>query len=1016
MIQDWKRIEELFHQAAELPAEERGAFLMRSCDDDPLVRAEVEQLLVADGNGHNLPGPFLLAGWPDGKIGRFEIVGKCGEGAGGPVYLGRDPGNERLVAIKVFPQALTLEQRRRQMKEVRALSVLQHPNIVPVEETGQSGDREFLVMPYIEGSTLGELISPGGMEIHRALELSLMIAEALAAAHTGGFLHRDLKPSNVMVTRQEGSVKLVDFGLAKVLEPETPQATLSTATGLIVGTPCYLSPEQARGEPVDARTDVFSFGVVLYEMLTGERPFDKGSLAGTLSSILRDAPVPVRKLRSDTPRMVARIVKRCLQKNREDRFASAAELVEAIHTCRKTLARRPHQLVEKLLRPPVLAAILVGLAGLLVAAGMGTYRLMQIHHASSVVQPQIAQFLDAHQYNAADELVRSIENVTPRDRAVLDFARDYRVVTSVITIPPEADVSVKDYTLPGAQWRPIGRAPLQKITVPLGYLRWRVSAPGHRTREFAETAVLQPTIRFNLYLEAVEPPGMETVPAGATRQPFSVKVPAFLLDRYEVTNQQYYEFVKADGYERSEYWQEPFVLEGRTIPWQQAMARFHDQTGRPGPAGWTLGRFAEDRAGFPVTGVSWYEAAAYARFAGKRLPAYPEWQRASQTEWIYVDTILSSNFSGKGLAAVGSYPGMDRFGTYDLAGNCKEWLWNASAKGTRLTMGGAWDEAFYASRLRDAASEWARRENIGFRCARSKEPPLAEFLEPVQKRSVRDYASEKPVGDVEFRALRAAYDYPREPLESRIEEIDESNPYWRREKVTFVAAYGGPRMAAYLYLPRGGKEPYQTVVYCPSGIGYTETSAQRMEMWFVEPLIRSGRAVLYPMLWGMYDRKPGKRVKTEPTRLREVLDVRRSVDYLETRAGLDAGKIAYFGFSAGAYVGPIVLAVEPRFKVAELAVAGLLQAQVRPVDDPFQFAPRVRMPVLLLNGRHDLISFPIEASVDPLLKVLGTENTDKKLVMLEAGHAMIGIPSVVQEMLGWLDRYLGPVPMARTKP
>ena len=1011
MIQNWKKIEELFHQAASLPLEERGAFLAGASDDDPATRREVEQLLAAEGTGQNLPGPFLPADLGAGKmIGRFEIAGICGAGAGGPVYLARDPNSQRLVAIKVFPQALTPEQRRRQLKEVLAMSVMRHPNIVAVEETGRSGDREFLVMQYIEGSTLGELITPGGLALDQALALATMIVEALDAAHKGGFLHRDLKPSNVMVTR-EGAVKLLDFGLAKALTPGPLNATLSTATGLIVGTPCYLSPEQARGEPVDARTDMFSFGVVLYEMLTGERPFDRGSLAGTLSAILRDVPVPVRKLRAGTPRMALRIVERCLQKNRDDRFGSAAELLKAICSCREKLARRRNPLIAVLLRPRMRAAV----AALLAAVGIAAHRQIQIHNVRTVVQPRIAQFLSAHQYNAADELVRSIENITPRDRAVVDFARDYRVVTSVITTPPGAEVAIKDYTLPGAAWRTIGRAPLEKITVPLGYLRWRVGAPGHRTREFAETAVLQPTIRFGLYPNAGEPADMETIPEGPTRQPFSVRVPAFLLDRLEVTNRQYQDFVNAGGYARREYWREPLLLDERIVPWEQALARFQDQTGRPGPAGWTLGQFPEGRADFPVTGVSWYEAAAYGQYAGKRLPTYPEWLRAAQTEWLYVDTILWSNFSGKGLAPAGSYRGMDRFGTYDLVGNCKEWLWNASGPGNRLTMGGAWDEAYYAARMRDAAPEWDRRENLGFRCARSKEAPPAQFLEPVRNRIVRDYGREKPVGDAEFRTLRAGYDYTCGPLQTRVEDNDESNPYWRREKVTFEAAYEGPRVAAYLFLPRGGKEPYQTVVYFPSGIGYLETSSERMEMWFVEPLIRSGRAVLYPILWGMYDRKPGKRPPTEPRRLREVLDVRRSVDYVETRADLDPGKLAYFGFSAGATAGPVVLAVEPRFKVAELAVVGLDQAQLRPVDDPFQFAPRVRIPVLLVNGRYDL-SWSPEVSVQPLLNILGSANSDKKLVLLEAGHAMIGIPAGIREMLGWLDRYLGPVPMARTKP
>ena len=212
---------------------------------------------------------------------------------------------------------------------------------------------------------------------------------------------------------------------------------------------------------------------------------------------------------------------------------------------------------------------------------------------------------------------------------------------------------------------------------------------------------------------------MELVPAGSTRGASAVKVPEFWLDRFEVTNRHYQDFVDAGGYGKPEFWQEPLVSDGKTLTWEQAMSVFRDKTGRPGPADWELGKYPEGKGDYPVTGVSWYEAAAYARFAGKRLPAYVEWQRAARTEWLYADALLVSNFSGKGLAPVGSYRGLDRFGTYDLFGNCKEWLWNEYRPGQRMVMGGAWDEAYYASMMTDEATPMERRANIGFRCARS---------------------------------------------------------------------------------------------------------------------------------------------------------------------------------------------------------------------------------------------------------------------------------------------------------
>ena len=1017
MPTNWQKIEELFHQAADLLPPERAAFLTAACAGDAALRGQVESLLSAGDSGQELPHPFAPPGLQPGQqLDRFQILSACGQGSSGTVYLARDTQNQRMVAIKIFAQFLTPEQRRRYLKEVRASSVLHHPHIAALLEVGRSEDRDFTVMEYVDGPTLGEVIPVGGMPVERVLELARMILDGLAAAHAQGVIHRDLKPSNIMVT-SSGSIKVLDFGLAKLMDlnGNAPRpASMETATGQIVGTACYLSPEQARGETVDARTDIFSFGAVLYEMLTGERPFDRGSLAGTLSAILRDTPAPVRELRRDTPRDLARLVRRCLEKDRGRRFRSADELSRALLHCTAGLQSPRRRVIRALRRPKVAVPVLAALLVLVAATAFLGIRALRVRRARFVIEPQIARLVAQHRYNAADELVRQIEKTVPADQTVRDFARDYRVVASVVTEPAGAEVAIKDYATPDAPWRVIGRSPLKNATFPLGYLRWRVSAPGYRTREFAETAILQPEFGFTIYADGSRPADMEVVPSGATYGSRPVRVPEFSLDRYEVTNRQYQEFVNAGGYQRRELWQQPFILNGRNLTWEQAMTAFRDQTGRAGPAAWELGQYPEGKGDLPVTGVSWYEAEAYARFAGKRLPTYVEWLRAARTEWLYADAILISNFSGKGLAPVGSYHGLDRFGTYDLAGNCKEWLWNEWGTGHRLTMGGAWDEAYYAVGTIDAARAWDRRANIGFRCAMSVAPPPQSFLQPVEIHVVRDYAREKPVSEQEFAAIRPVYDYAKTPLHAKLEAIDDTNPYWRTEKVSFDAAYPGERLPAYLFLPRGATPPYQTVVYFASGLAYGEKSSQHLEMWFLEPLIRAGRAVLYPVLWEMYERKPKANIsRTERLSLRalrDVQDFRRSLDYLETRPEIDSRKLAYFGFSAGAVYAPLVLANEPRLKVAELAVGGLEQVLLPVERDPFQFASRSHVPILMLNGRYDL-AFPLETSQKPLLNLFGAAANDKKLVLLEAGHAMVGFPASTRESLEWLDRYLGPVPM-----
>lgn len=554
MSQRWQKVEALFHEALELAPDDRHEFLLTACAGDDGVRRQVENLLSADGSTQNLPEPFLshAEGLAPGKrLEHYEILAVSGRGGTSTVYRARDTRTDHEVAIKVFPTLISPEQRRRYLKEAQAASALNHPYVVTVYQVGRAADQDYIVMEYVDGRTLEDTIPAGGLPAREALGLARMIAEGLAAAHTAGIVHRDLKPANLMV-KPDGSIKILDFGLAKFLETGAAPS-LHTAIGQIVGTACYLSPEQAEGKPVDTRSDVFSFAVVLYEMLTGEKAFDRGSLAGTLSAILRDTPAPVRKLRPGTPRAVARIVERCLEKDREKRYGSAKELLTALSDCQRKLDSAPHRLWQFLQRPGVLIPAMGLLCLLVVALTIWGVQQVRVRRARRIIVPQIAELLTEHRYNAADELVRQIETIVPNDQQVREFQRDYRLINSVFTLPPGAEVAMKDYTTPDAPWRVLGTAPLRNITIPLGYFRWRVSAPGYRTHEFAEPSIQKPDIRFALHTEAGSPADMVFVPTGVTYGPKSVSVPEFWLDQFEVTNREYQEFVNVGGYQRREF-------------------------------------------------------------------------------------------------------------------------------------------------------------------------------------------------------------------------------------------------------------------------------------------------------------------------------------------------------------------------------------------------------------------------------------------------------------------------------
>ena len=275
---------------------------------------------------------------------------------------------------------------------------------------------------------------------------------------------------------------------------------------------------------------------------------------------------------------------------------------------------------------------------------------------------------------------------------------------------------------------------------------------------------------------------------------------AFSVPRFTADHRQFKQFVDQGGYQKREYWKTPFVRDGKLVSWDEAIAVFRDTTGRPGPSTWEGGTFPTGNDDLPVSGVSWYEAAAYAEFVGKSLPTISHWFLAAD---IRVSPLLipSSNFAGKGLARVGSYSSIGPFGTYNMAGNAQEWAWNEADDGFRFILGGAWSSPTYQFNQPDAKPPFDRGSANGFRCAQYPTPPRASLLGAI-RRTFRDYSLEKPVGDEAFRVIRGAYAYAPRELKASVDEVDDTSPYWRKEKVSFSAAYGDVRVPAFVFLPR----------------------------------------------------------------------------------------------------------------------------------------------------------------------------------------------------------------------
>jgi dienelactone hydrolase len=522
------------------------------------------------------------------------------------------------------------------------------------------------------------------------------------------------------------------------------------------------------------------------------------------------------------------------------------------------------------------------------------------------------------------------------------------------------------------------------------------------------------------------PPGMVRVTGAKTA---AGQLGDFFIDRYEVTNRQYREFVNGGGYTNGKYWKHGFVVDGEELPWDETVARFVDQTGRPGPATWQAGDYPEGQGEYPVSGINWYEAAAYAEFAEKSLPTRDHWglargEATTLIQWPQMggDALFapfSNFFKGRGPVPVGSLPGMTSYGAFDMAGNVREWCWNETPKG-RLIRGGAWDDNTYMFGVLSQAPPMDRSPRNGVRCALYPDPgkiPAAAF-ERVTFEAPRDYYKEQPVSDAIFRIYKEQLSYDRTALNARVESRRET-PEWTQEKVTFDAAYGGERIIAWLFVPKNARPPYQTVIYFPGSAPLDQRSSKDIENYyefqgFLSFIVKNGRAVLFPVYKGTFERGSDSltAVLYGDMRSRQYTDVfvqvikdfRRCIDYLETRPDIDGTKLAYYGMSWGAELGAIIPAVEERLK-ASILLAGGLTGNPRPEIDAINYVTRVKVPTLMLNGKYDTLEIP-ETSQKPLFDLLGTR--DKQRVLDETDH----IPTTVvyiREILAWLDRYLGPV-------
>ncbi|MFT3681961.1 MAG: SUMF1/EgtB/PvdO family nonheme iron enzyme [Ferruginibacter sp.] len=696
----------------------------------------------------------------------------------------------------------------------------------------------------------------------------------------------------------------------------------------------------------------------------------------------------------------------------------------------KKLEGKAEKFIDKTAVKKTKKRLLTGVILLAGLAGAGYAFInpwMKKQRARNELLPAIQKLVNDnfHPPTTAFDMAIEAEKYIPNDSTLIKLWPVLSTTVSMETEPGGAEVWYKDYDKPASEWRLAGITPLKDVRFPRPYLRLEIRKKGYQTIEYAGPGtgwrLWSDSVKLKLDKEGSLPQNMVRIPSKA---PFmyitgleasaGATVPEFLMDKYEVTNKQYKAFIDAGGYTNKAYWKHPFYKEGKEIPFDEALKIFTDKTGRPGPSTWEGGSYINGQENFPVTGVSWYEAAAYAEFAKKQLPTvfhYGVVAETSRTQFI----VTASNFSDKGSVAVGSNNGYSTFGIYDLAGNAREWCFNESnVKGEHYILGGGWNDPSYA--FNDSYTQPALDRSIanGFRCIQALpgNSPIAQLEKPVPV-AFRDYTKEKPVDDKTFAIYLQQFLYDKTPLDPKIESTVEGDS-WTAEKITFDAGYNNERMQAYLYLPKGFKPPYQTVLFFPGSNDIYEKKYDPAGIWRIDFLLKSGRAIIRPIYKGTDERHDelNSDLQEETVFYKDHVimwrkDIGRTIDYLETRNDIQKDKIAYFGWSWGGFMGGIMPAIEKRIKAVVLHVGGMEMHKALPEADQINFLPRVTQPVLMLSGKYDMF-FPVETSQIPMYNFLGTPKADKKRLVYDAGH-LVPRTALVKETLEWYDKYLGVV-------
>ena len=639
--------------------------------------------------------------------------------------------------------------------------------------------------------------------------------------------------------------------------------------------------------------------------------------------------------------------------------------------------------------------------------------------------PQIVTAFDNDEFETVFIETKKLLDEGNTNPVIQSYYDKVTEAVSITTTPTGVNVSFKFVRDSIDNWVNLGTSPLDSVRVPYSYLEYKFS-----NRDIEETEMIHTYYVKNglnhfilpksdsipnnhaLFLGGLKPlsyPGIDHLPA--------ITIAPYSLSQYEVTNQEFKAFVDNGGYEKQEYWNFPYEMNGEILTFENTASRFVDKYGKPGPANWSYGNYPDGQGSFPVTGISWFEAMAYANYRGLSLPNLYQWANAaSLSDATYF--VPNSNFSKNQLVAVGSMDSKNRNGLYDIAGNAREWIINSidetnTKKG--ILGGGFNDDAYYFNDYY-GQSVLDRSVSNGMRLAMNLESDASYDTDPTAVVSIakRDFLNEEKISDDVFQIFKEQFDYPEKPLNATTSLSDLRSGSFRAERFEISSPYEeGGILPGYIFYDSEYQKPLKPIIYFPGSNAIHLTNMEYAIKRYLNRfgyLMSEGYAIVLPIYVSTYEREdelksdyPNESDSYKEHVIKWGKEYKRTIDYIVSRDDLDESNLTYHGVSWGGYMANILLAIDDRVQSATLYVAGLCFQRSKKEVESYHYTSRITIPVLMLNGEFDQF-FPLETSQIPMFELLGTPDEDKEHYVAKTGH-FVPRDVLISKHLGWLKKY-----------